>query len=101
VGEVAGQELVDEIDGPEDPVNEQQDPIVIVIPTDHQRIEAEDEIDDAGVSVHVDQDNKKYAYKCKKATAYQRKSKRSLFSTMSGKKGLLPGSLYSEAFCIL
>ena len=58
MGEVADQQLVYEIDGPEDPVDEQQDPIVVIVPADHQRIEAEDGIDDTvsafhGVNVEV------------------------------------------------
>jgi hypothetical protein len=52
VGEVADQQFVDEVDGPEDPVDEQQEPIMVVMPTDHQRIETEDEIDDAVFSAH-------------------------------------------------
>ena len=48
---MADQQLVDEVDGPEDPVDEQQEPTVVIMPTDHQRVEAEDEIDDARVTV--------------------------------------------------
>lgn len=47
---MADEQLVNEVDGPEDPVNEQQDPAMVIVPTDHQRVEAEDEIEDAGVS---------------------------------------------------
>jgi hypothetical protein len=50
VGKVADEQLVDEVNGPEDPVDDQQDPIVVIVPTDHQRVEAEDEIEEAGVS---------------------------------------------------
>jgi hypothetical protein len=52
MGEMADQQFVDEVDGPEDIMDDQQDQRVVIKPTDHQRIEAEDEIDDAGVSVH-------------------------------------------------
>jgi hypothetical protein len=50
VGEVADEEFVDEVNGPDDPVDDQEDPIVVVMPTDHQGVDAQDEIDDAGVS---------------------------------------------------
>jgi hypothetical protein len=51
VGEVADQQLVDEVDGPEDIVDEKQEPAMVIVPADHQRVEAEDEIDDTGISV--------------------------------------------------
>ena len=51
---MADQEFINEVDGPENVVDQQQDPTVIVMPTDHQRIEAEDAIEDARVRVvHV------------------------------------------------
>ena len=50
VGKMANEEFVDEIDGPDDPMNEEEDPVVVVVPTDHQGVEAQDEIDDAGVA---------------------------------------------------
>jgi hypothetical protein len=42
VGKVADQEFIDEIDGPEDVMDDQQDDRVVVVPADHQCIEAED-----------------------------------------------------------
>ena len=63
MGEVADQQLIDQVDGPEDPVDEQQDPTMIIVPTDHQGVEAEDEIEDAGVSgFHVVNITKKRPY---------------------------------------
>ena len=53
MGEVADQQLVYEIDGPEDPMDEQQDPIVVIVPADHQRIEAKDEIEDGVSAFHA------------------------------------------------
>jgi hypothetical protein len=50
VGEVADQQLIDQVDGPEDIVDKQQDPIVVIVPTDHECIEAEEEIDNTGGS---------------------------------------------------
>jgi hypothetical protein len=51
---VADQEFVDEIDRPENVVNEQQEPIVVVVPADHQRVEAENAVKNARASVvHV------------------------------------------------
>ena len=62
MGEVADEEFVDEIDGPNDPVNDQEDPIVVVVPTDHQGVDTQDEINDAGVSAaHTPKINKKGA----------------------------------------
>jgi hypothetical protein len=51
VGKMADEQLVDEVDGPENVVDEQQEPTMVIMPTDHQRVKAEDEIDDAGVTV--------------------------------------------------
>jgi hypothetical protein len=48
VGEVADKQLIDQVDGPEDIVDEQQDPIVVIVPADHERIEAEEGINDSG-----------------------------------------------------
>ena len=50
VRKVADQQFIDQVDGPEDPVDDQQNPVVIIVPADHQRVEAEEEIDDAGGS---------------------------------------------------
>jgi hypothetical protein len=50
VGKMADEEFVDEIDGPDDPVNEEEDPVVVVVPTDHQGVEAQDEINEAGIA---------------------------------------------------
>jgi hypothetical protein len=41
---VADEEFIDEVDGPENVVNEQQEPIVVVVPADHQRVEAENAV---------------------------------------------------------
>lgn len=53
MGEVTDQQLVYEINGPEDPMDEQQDPIVVIMPADHQRIEAKDEIEDGVSAFHA------------------------------------------------
>ena len=45
--QVADQEFVDEVDGPENVMNQQQDPIVVVVPADHQRVEAENAVKNA------------------------------------------------------
>ena len=45
MGEVADQQLVYEVDGPEDIVDDQQDYRVIVMPTDQQGINTQDAID--------------------------------------------------------
>jgi len=50
VGKVAGQQLIDQVDGPEDIVDEQQDPVMVVVPADHERVQAEEEIDNTGGS---------------------------------------------------
>jgi hypothetical protein len=51
---MADQEFIDEVDRPENVVDQQQEPTMIVVPTDHQRVEAEDAIEDARVRVvHV------------------------------------------------
>jgi hypothetical protein len=50
VGKVADQELIDQINGPEDIVDKQQDPVVVIVPADHERVQAEKEIDNAGGS---------------------------------------------------
>jgi hypothetical protein len=44
VGEVADQQLVYEVDGPEDIVDDQQDYRVIVMPTDQQSINTQDAV---------------------------------------------------------
>jgi hypothetical protein len=50
VGKVADEQLIDQVDGPKDIVDKQQDPVVVIVPTDHKCIQAEKEIDDAGGS---------------------------------------------------
>jgi hypothetical protein len=62
VGEVADEEFVDEVDGPDDPMDDQQDPVVVVVPTDHQGVKTQDEVDDARISAaHTPKINKKAA----------------------------------------
>jgi hypothetical protein len=51
MGKVPDQQLIYEINRPEDIVDEQQDPAVIVVPADHKRVETKEGIDDAGGSV--------------------------------------------------
>jgi hypothetical protein len=51
VGKVTDQQLIDQIDRPEDIVDDQQQNVVVVMPTYQQGIDAQDAIDDAGVSV--------------------------------------------------
>lgn len=41
------QQLVDQINWPEDIVEDQKDPIVVIVPADHERIDAQDAINDA------------------------------------------------------
>ena len=48
---VADQQLIDQVDGPENIMYKQQDPIVVIMPADHEGIEAEEKIYDAGCSV--------------------------------------------------
>lgn len=50
VGKVADQQFIDQVDGPEDIVDEQQDPAMVIVPADHERVQAEKEIDNAGGS---------------------------------------------------
>ena len=50
---MADQQLVDEVDGPEDPVDKQKYPGVVIMPADHQRVETKDKIDDAMFSFHI------------------------------------------------
>jgi hypothetical protein len=47
VGKVADQQFIDQIDRPEDIVENQQDPIMVVVPAYHERIDAQDAINDA------------------------------------------------------
>ena len=47
---VADQQLIDQVDGPEKIVDEQQDPAVVIVPADHKGIETEKKINDAGCS---------------------------------------------------
>lgn len=50
MGKVADQQFIDQVYGPEDIVDEQQNPVVVVVPADHQRIDSKEEINDAGGS---------------------------------------------------
>jgi hypothetical protein len=50
VGKVPDQQFIDQVDGPEDIVDEQQDPAMVIVPADHERVQAEKEIDNAGGS---------------------------------------------------
>jgi hypothetical protein len=51
VGEVADQEFIDQVDGPEDIVDDQQDDRMVVVPADHEGVETQDAIDYAGIAV--------------------------------------------------
>jgi hypothetical protein len=53
VGEVADEQFVDQVNRPEDPVDQEQDPIVVIVPADHQGVEAQDEIDDGVSAFHA------------------------------------------------
>jgi hypothetical protein len=51
---MADEEFVDKIDRPDDPMDEQEDPVVVVVPADHQGIQAQEEVDDARIAaVHL------------------------------------------------
>jgi hypothetical protein len=50
VGEVAGQQFVQQVNGPEDIMNDEPEDGMVVIPAYHQGIQAQQEIDDAGIS---------------------------------------------------
>jgi hypothetical protein len=50
VGKVADQQFVDQVDGPEDIVDEQQNPAMVIVPADHERVQAKEEIDNTGGS---------------------------------------------------
>jgi hypothetical protein len=55
VRQVPHEQFVDQVDGPENIVPDQQQDGMVVIPTDHQGIESQDKIDDAFVPVvHTD-----------------------------------------------
>ena len=47
VGEVTDEEFIDEVDGPEDIVDDQQEQGVVVVPADHEGIDAQDAVEDA------------------------------------------------------
>jgi hypothetical protein len=51
VGKVADQQLIDQVDGPEDPVDDHQENRVVVMPTDQDGIYAQDAVDEAVMSV--------------------------------------------------
>ena len=62
MGQPSHQQLINQVNGPEDVVDDQQEKRVVIIPTDHQGVDAEDAVDDAGVSVvHTSNINKKEA----------------------------------------
>jgi hypothetical protein len=45
VGKMADQELIDQVDGPEDIVDDQQEDGVVVMPADQQCVDAEDTVE--------------------------------------------------------
>ena len=47
MGEVTDQQLIDQVDGPENPMKDQQDPIMVIMPAYHKRIDAKDGVDNA------------------------------------------------------
>jgi hypothetical protein len=47
---MADQQLIDQVDGPEDIVDEQQNPAMVIVPADHERVQTEEEIDNTGSS---------------------------------------------------
>jgi hypothetical protein len=47
VGQVADQKLIDQVYGPENIVNDQQYPIMVIVPADQQRVDTKDAINDA------------------------------------------------------
>ena len=47
MGEVADQQFVNEVDGPENVMDQQQDPAVVIVPADQKRIDAKDAVEDA------------------------------------------------------
>jgi hypothetical protein len=51
MGQVTDQQLIDQVDGPENVMDQQQDPAVIIMPTDQERVDAEDAINDACIPV--------------------------------------------------
>jgi hypothetical protein len=50
VRKVAGQQFIDQIDGPENVMDDQQNPVMVIMPADHERVQAEEEIDNTGRS---------------------------------------------------
>jgi len=51
MGQVADQELIDQVDGPEDPVDDRQDYGVVVMPAVQDGVDAQDAVYDTMVSV--------------------------------------------------
>jgi hypothetical protein len=51
MGEVTDQQLIDQVDRPEDIMDDQQDYRVVVMPADHKGINTQNAVDDAGVPV--------------------------------------------------
>ena len=51
MGKMADEEFVDEVDGPEDVVDDQQNDRVVVMPADQEGIDAEDAVEYACIAV--------------------------------------------------
>jgi hypothetical protein len=51
MGQMAGQQLINEIDGPEDIMDDHQDDGVVVVPAYQDGVDPEDAVDDAFVPV--------------------------------------------------
>jgi hypothetical protein len=63
MGEVADEEFVDEVDGPEDIMDDHQEKGMVVVPADEDGVDAEDGVEYTGVAVvHISLHNKKRAY---------------------------------------
>ena len=54
MGKMAGQEFIDQVDGPEDIMDDQQEDRMIIMPAYEQGVDAQDAVEDARVPVvHV------------------------------------------------
>jgi hypothetical protein len=51
MGEMPGQQLIDQVDGPEDVMDDHEDDRMVVIPAYQDGVDAQDAIDDAFVPV--------------------------------------------------
>ena len=51
MGEMTDQQFIDQIDGPEDIMNDQQEYRVVVMPADHEGIDSQNAVDNTGVPV--------------------------------------------------